>query len=225
MDTRILEDMLTADIESFVVFWLVFVFLLCVWCVINYIIRSLSLYKLGRVWGITAYGLAWIPGAYVWVLGSVADKYDNGEGKDNKFRLVLIILNAAILLLTAVFEAVYFSSVFRLVPLFSNGEPPISVVLSLFAKLMAIYIPLLIIGMCTTICQYICYYKIFQMCRPEKPLKCLLISMLVPFAFPFVLHSCAAEFERSVEKERAMAVAGMYQNYYPPEGNQPPYGY
>ena len=40
------------------------------------------------------------------------------------------------------------------------------------------------------ICQYICLFKIFESTVPEKAVKYLLLSILVPLAYPICLMKC-----------------------------------
>lgn len=61
------------------------------WHLVSYVLFALGLMFLAKSCGITSYGLAWVPGARLWVLGSVADEYaKRSRGKDTKYRRRLI---------------------------------------------------------------------------------------------------------------------------------------
>jgi len=176
------------------------------WLIAAYIIRSLSLFKLGKALGTEAYGLAWVPAAYTWVLGGVADKYDSKNGKDHKFRMVLICLTGAMAVLLAAFFAVYiFIVVGFILGGFMHG-PGVDSTRAVLWVLIVIYVPLLLVAMGSQACKYICYYKLFELCKPEKPLMNFLIAIMVPFALPFVILSAANTYVKKVEEEKALAV-------------------
>ena len=57
--------------------------------------------------------------------------------------------------------------------------------------IFAAYIPMLVGVMVYLPCYYVCIYKVFEETAPEKAVKYLLLSVLVPLAFGICLMNCA----------------------------------
>ena len=60
---------------------------------VQYVFQSLSLYAIARRRGIAHPGLAWVPVAYSWILGSISDQYQYVvQGKIRNYRKILLAL-------------------------------------------------------------------------------------------------------------------------------------
>lgn len=208
---------LEAD-ETFVTILLVIlaVWLLCLlWALAQYILRSISLFSIAKRRGIPNYGLAWVPVAYLWTLGSIADQYDASRGLTRKWRHVLLWLTISALAVYIVAYAGILASMFatafaslgntfaaprqRLDPAMYSGL--------LLACIGLVPYILLILG--RNICQWVCYYKLFESSRPAKAVLLLLLSTLVPFAAPFCLLACR-------NKDQGMPGPGSQANHKAP---------
>ena len=65
-----------------------------------YVLQALGLYTIAKRRGIARPWLAWVPVGSVWIMGSIADDFKARQGKKTSLRIWLVILAAAILLLT-----------------------------------------------------------------------------------------------------------------------------
>lgn len=70
------------------VFWLIVMGI----GLVQYILTSLALYTIADRRGIKNPWLAWLPVAYYWLLGSIADNYDETHGINRSWRKTLLIL-------------------------------------------------------------------------------------------------------------------------------------
>ena len=157
----------------------------------QYILRSLSLYTIGKRRGLANYGLAWVPVAYVWTLGSIADQYDRSCGTKRKWRVVLLTLTLVGIGLSVVAYYGYFGMLFGMMANADRmqGADSAAIMQSMMAYCLAL-IPVSMLGGALNICMMICYYKLFESCRSMRAVCYLLISLLVPFGLVIILMCC-----------------------------------
>ena len=68
-----------------------------------YVLHSLGIYTIAKKRGIATPFLAWIPVANIWILGSIADQYDEAvKGVKKKSRILLLVLEIAVYVSLAV---------------------------------------------------------------------------------------------------------------------------
>lgn len=166
-----------------------YIVLLALLSIVSYVITGVSLFEIGRSLRIKNCGLAWAPVLKIWLVGAIADKFDSQNGESHKFRWVLVGLTAAYIVFLA---AIDLEVVFRMaqIPAGFVRESQVELKTSLFGTGFFSQLPMVLAGVLLTVITYICCFKIYELCKPEKAVKYLLISILVPFAFPFVLLSC-----------------------------------
>ena len=64
-------------------------------CVVMYVFEALSLFTIAKRRGIPNYGLAWVPVGNMWIVGKLADQYDNYvKGKNMKLAPLTFGLDA-----------------------------------------------------------------------------------------------------------------------------------
>ncbi len=183
-----------ADAGVFIFIAIIYLVLFA-WTLVNYIISSLSLFTIAKRRGIPNYGLAWVPVANLWTLGSIADQYDGSRGLTRKWRHVLLWLTLSgiivyIVVCIGAFASVFASSIYE-----ARTYQPSSDMLNpaMIAAFMIMIVGFTCYGMllaaCNT-CKAICTFKLFESARPTKAVMLLLLSLLVPFAAPFCLLAC-----------------------------------
>ncbi len=167
------------------------------WTLTNYILRSIGLFTVAKRRGLANYGLAWVPVGYLWTVGGIADDYDSTHGVSRKWRHALLWLALAcgvlcmalnFVLLISVFSAGFAAAQSQMAGWNSLRMPE-----QLLPAILAFYLgslPLYMLSAAKNVCTWICYYKLFESCNPKKSVLLLLLSLLVPFAFPFCLLSC-----------------------------------
>ncbi len=156
----------------------------------SYVMTSLSLYTLADRRQIKNPWLAWIPIANYWIVGSLADDYDEKNGIKRKWRVALLVL---CIVYFVVFIVMYIALMIRVVLMTIQsgyGEPELT---GLIGTLVIAYILLIVMttfALVLSICYYICLYKIFESTVPEKALTYLLLTFFVPLAGPICLMQC-----------------------------------
>lgn len=162
-----------------------------IWGATNYIVRSISLFTIAKRRGLPNYGLAWVPVGYLWTVGNLADHYDATHGISRKWRKVLLWLAIIGAVLWIVLYICMLVGV--LATSFTGDLSSMQAQQSFIQLMIGFYlglIPFIMLTSASKICMMICYYKIFESCNPAKAVLLLLLSLLVPCAFPFCLLSC-----------------------------------
>ena len=157
--------------------------------VASYVISSSSLYTIAKRRKISGAGLAWLPIANFWLVGKVADHYDEKNGIQRKWRAVLLTLALIFYLGYIVIYAIMFVAIIGSAANIAMGASASSLVGTLIFVYVGL-IGIMMAGIALTACNYICLYKIFESTRPEKAVKYMLISILVPLGKAICLACC-----------------------------------
>ena len=140
----------------------------------DYVMVSPSLYTMAKNRGIRGAGLAWVPVANFWIVGSLANAVDAQKGIQRKWNITLLTL-ALIGLggLLVVFAA-----------LIAVGILYYFVAADLLLWVFLLVYGLLIVDMVAmvalSILSSICIFKIFEAVLPQKAVKYILLYLLVP---------------------------------------------
>ncbi len=162
---------------------------------LQYILNSIALYTMAKNRGIEAPILAWIPVGNAWIIGSLADFFDGLEGKNKNWKKVLMTLVLITLGLLVLFFLIYIGIfVFAAFSGMLDGGAPqgIFVVMMVILAIALYGILILETIMATTYSMVLllCVYKIYEAMVPERSVKYLLISLLVPAGQGFCLFAC-----------------------------------
>ncbi len=142
--------------------------------VADYVMTSLSIYALAKRRGIRGAGLAWVPVANYWVVGSLANELDAQKGITRKWNVTLLTLG--LLSIGGVFVAYISLIAAGVVYAFISIE-------SLLPLILPFYVLLILAIICAVglnACMVICIYKIFESIVPQKAVKYLLLYLMVP---------------------------------------------
>ena len=188
---------------------------------IFYIFESVGLYTLAKRRGIHNPGLAWVPVARDWVMGSLSDQYAMRLGQNKSYRKVLPALGAVVTILAVLILAFSLQFVVRLASgdpvlyaqLYQASNNPEEAVLLIFGSVVPFVSILYIVGIVYMVFYFITLYKLFQSCRPGSAVGYLLLSIFLGFLRPFLVFACRNSDE-----------GYMMPTYYPPYGNYPPQG-
>lgn len=182
------------------VYLLVFAFM-----VVSYVFQSLALYRMAKNRNIKCPGLAWVPVANSWVMGSVIDHHSRLGGIDRKWRKVLLTLS----IISAASVFLYFIIAFMMGFAMAFGGTSA-------AGLVILLVPVLIIYALSvtanSLCTIICTYKIFEELTPEKAIKYILLTILVPLGGPICMF---------IASKSMIGVPVYYPPYYPPQPAAP----
>lgn len=181
---------------------------------ITYILKSIALYHIGKREGVKAYGLAWVPGLRGWVLGGIADKHDAANGKeDRKFRifnLVIAILNfaaiASVLVLSLVVarklgntyfqqnaDALYFDMSLLQLQFYT-----VLGTLGIFTFFLVAAAGILSASAIAV--NWVCRYKLFDLCRPSSVLVDIVVSAIFPGLGYAIVLMCNKNYRDDLEE-------------------------
>lgn len=183
------EEMLIVMVGILLV---VYLFLLGVG-IAGYIMNSIALQKIASRRLISNAWLAWVPVANSWVIGSIADEYDDKNGIKRKWRVVLLTLS---LISIGGIVAGYVGLISSVVSMsmqtdFMNVDHTgVAGMIGMFIGAYVVLLVAAVIASAQGICNTICLYKIFESTVPEKSVKYLLLSLLVPLAKSICLLKC-----------------------------------
>ena len=188
---------------------------------IFYIFESVGLYTLAKRRGIHNPGLAWVPVARDWVMGSLSDQYAMRLGQNKSYRKVLPALGAVVTVLAVLVLSFTIQFMVRLATgdpvlyaqLYQASNNPEEAVLLIFGSVVPFVSILYIVGIVYMVFYFITLYKLFQSCRPGSAVGYLLLSIFLSFLRPFLIFACRNSDE-----------GYMMPTYYPPYGNYPPQG-
>ena len=160
---------------------------------ITYILKSIALYHIAQREGVSWYGLAWVPFLRGWIMGSIADKHDLYHGKpDRKFRIFCLIISILNILVVLVLGAVFTVVIAKLRAISPSSLDASYYNLSMMelqfftvlGSLGIIAFLLLaaagIMSVASTAIEWVCRYKLFDLCRPSSVLTDLVISAIFP---------------------------------------------
>ena len=155
----------------------------------GYIMNAVALQKIASKRLIQNAWLAWIPIASSWLVGSIADEYDEKNGIKRKWRIVLLVLS--LISLIGIFVG-YIGMVVSVVMMTMEETMSLELpnMIGLFIGAYVVILVAAIVATALNICNMICLYKIFESTVPEKSVKYLLVSLLVPLGQGICLMLC-----------------------------------
>lgn len=173
--------------------------------VVMYVFQSLSLYTIAKRRGIQNPGLAWVPVAYAWILGSISDQYQYvTRGKVRNSRKLLLGLTIAAFFFGGA-GTLFLVSYSNLLDIF-RGDGPLLAEGAMGATIAGLLTAVL------AVFQYISLYDVYQSCNPGSSVVFLVLSIVLPVTAPFFLFA-------SRNKELGMP---SRREQTPPQDQQPP---
>ena len=160
----------------------------------SYILSSLALYTMAKRRRISKPWLSWIPVANLWIIGCLTDDYDDLKtGIKRKWRSVLLTLS--IIVIGSVIVMYIPILLFAL-----SLDQYYYAISTLFLILSYILTLILMVAAITLeVVTDICLFKIFEWAKPEKAVKYLLLSLLIPLAEAICLMKCKDEIPEDIE--------------------------
>jgi hypothetical protein len=173
---------LSALLVVLVVLYLV----LIAYAILSYVLSSLGFYTMAKRRGIRNYGLAWVPIANYWIIGSLADQYDLAvKGKETGYRRKLLIWGIVYVCLTFLFCIV--CGILGTFTVLSDGSFNYVVSGGIFFFLFLLL--MLAIAITTCVFYYIALYKVFNSCNPNTSTTFLVLSIVLSVTFPFFVFA------------------------------------
>lgn len=177
-------------IAGFVFVVLMICFLALIGGVVAYVMKSLGLHKMAAGRQIEYAWLAWVPMGSDWIIGKIAEEYDEQRGVERKWSSIMLTLSVICLIGVVILCTICFLAVSVVEMKYGNAELPDSAAVWV---VIGIYIPVIlwaILLMAYSVCYAICLYKIFESAVPEESLKYWLLSVILPYAEGICLFIC-----------------------------------
>lgn len=157
--------------------------------IVNYVLSAKAMYKLSQRRGISNPWMAWVPVLNSWNMGLVANEYDSRLGMKRKWNLLLVILHGATMAGIMLTYTVMFAMIIIINIQGDFSEVSVAII---FAVIVYIFMILMLFAMMTMqFVAYIVLFKIYESTVPEKAVKYLLLSLLVPLASAICLTKAA----------------------------------
>lgn len=154
----------------------------------GYFLRSIGLHSIAKRRGINNPWLAWIPVAWVWILGSISDQFryvTKAQVKNKRKTLLILNMVAAVLaLVMLVFAVISFVDIFNLM-VTGMEDQMMSVILAIMLKLLAISGLLLIVSIVHSVVYYIAMYDLYCSTNPNNSVLFLVLGIFIRIAEPF----------------------------------------
>lgn len=170
------------------VFLVLFYLLMFAWAILNYVLYSLSIYKIAQRRGIYHPWLAWLPIGNVWVLGSISDQYQYlAKDRVKNRRKVLTGLSIGL------FALMFVMIIAAVVMGFSEAagaDASETVFGAMLAVIILAYVAMLVLAIVTAVFQYMALYDLFVSCEPSNAVLYLVLSILIGVVLPFFLFAC-----------------------------------
>ena len=156
-----------------------------------YVLRSIALYAIAKRRGISNPWLAWIPVAWVWILGSISDqfRYVTKAQVKNK-RTTLLVMNLIQTVASTAMMVVIGIAFAELVNMGIIGfeeEELMTEAMILVFKFMALGLVLGGIALATAIIHYIAMYDLYLSVNPANAVLFLILSIFIGITEPFFI--------------------------------------
>ena len=153
---------------------------------ISYVLSSLAYYKIAKRRNIENAWLAWIPFGNSWIMGRVANEYDNRNGYNRKWHIALLTLAIIATVLMTVFYIMFFISIMMGLTYGADVEEATELLLGSYVGIAFGAVA----ALAYSVLSGICVYKTFESTRPEKALLYTILYYLIPLAGPICLVNC-----------------------------------
>ena len=183
----------------------IFLVILLALAVVMYVFQSLGLYTMAKRRGIRCYGLAWVPIGDLWIMGKLADQFDDyKKGKNMHLAMILLIGSAAVFAITFIIEMITLSS--ALSAAYYNGSNEFGVAAAVLSSVGIIWL----VAVALAVFEYIALYKIYYAASPKSATALLVCSIIFGVVMPFALFALRKKDEGFVEASQ-----------YPPQNGGP----
>ena len=156
-----------------------------------YVLRSIGLYAIAKRRGISNPWLAWIPVAWVWILGSISDqfRYVTKAQVKNK-RTTLLVMNLIQMVASTALVVVIgiaFAELVSMGIVSADEEALMTEAMILVFKFMALGLVLGGIALATAIIHYIAMYDLYLSVNPANAVLFLILSIFISITEPFFI--------------------------------------
>lgn len=173
----------TAGIAVLLVYLVVYAIIFA-FAIAAYVLQAIGMYAIAKRRNISNPIFAWIPVANIWLLGAIADHYDETvKGVKKKSRVILLCLEIATLIIAAIVSVISIIAIAMLVV--ENYSEAMLMGYTIIAVVLCIVI--IAIAVVAVVFQYIAYYKLFKSCNPDNAVVYLVLSIFISYALPIII--------------------------------------
>ena len=183
-----------------------------------YVMQSLGLYTISKRRGIHNPWLAWIPLAYLWILGSISDQYQyvtKGKVKNRRKTLIalqIVMVLTVVLMIVALFVIAFTSGGFERMPGSDiSGFPGMGGLLLMIAA----YLAMIAACIAVTIFRYIAFYDTFASCNPDIAPVFLVLGIFFPITLPVFVFALRKR-DGGMPPRRVQPITPPAPQYQPP---------
>ena len=170
---------------GFLIFFLVFYLIVLVFAIVSYVLSSAGMYTIAKRRGIHHPGLAWVPIANTWILGSISDQYQFvAKGKVRSRRKLLLTLNIIIALMPAAMTISGTTAALMSVDSFG------ATVATTFVIAVIIWLIMVALAIVNAVFTYIAFYDLYSSCDPSNAVTFLVLSIFFSVTQPFFVFAC-----------------------------------
>lgn len=156
-----------------------------VYALVSYVLNSAGLYSIAKRRGIYHPGLAWVPIANAWVLGSISDQYHYvTRGKLRSRRKLLLSMS----IVSAVLPVVMLVAQVVLVVLEISIGFNLGMAQSLVSFII-VWLAMVAFLILRSIFTFIALYDLYYSCNPESAAVLLVLSIFLPVTKPFLVFA------------------------------------
>lgn len=155
-----------------------------------YILKAVGIYSIAKRRGISQAWLAWIPVADYWVVGSLADQYQQTvKNKNSNIRIFLIILAVLSCVMTWVINGIYYGGLAESFASAADGDLESLVFALTMAGGSSRVLDLVQQGLSIALLVFwqIALYFVYCSSCPKYSVLYLVLGIIFPFTVPFYL--------------------------------------
>ena len=194
--SMLMEDPILSDpfMMAFIVIYGIFMLIALACSVAMYIFQSMGLYTIAKRRGIHHPGLAWVPVANMWILGSISDQYQYVVKRKirNRRKVLLGLLIATYVLVTIAAVGMIVGITSGVFDTMDTAPAP-----AIFGTVAIVLIYLVgwVLAVVAMVFMYIAYYDLFASCNPSNAVLFLVLSIFFNFLLPVFVFICRKKDE------------------------------
>lgn len=177
-------------------------------CVAQYIITALSVYTIADKRGISNAWLAWLPIGDAWVMGKIAEEYDERTNVKKNWAKTLLALSLTGGVLLVMMYVMFMVFMFSAIVFNASLE-------AVLVPLIIVYVLLLVAALlvcAANILKVICTYKLYESIVPQKAIKYMVVSIIVPLGNAVCLMKAKNELLKQLELQQLEYFERMREN-------------
>lgn len=179
-----------------------------IYLLIDYILRSLAMARIGHRREIPLWGLAWVPGLRLIVLGGIADDHDKKTVRRRHGYTILLPVLLFIYLVAILVEFLLVKNQAAFILQALSVASDLNGVLEALRALPGVNAIILVsalakaAGSLLTVFRTIAIYKLLESCKRKYTLLNIILYLIVPLAAPIVLIAVSGSDSDRKKKKR-----------------------